>query len=373
MDARLENVDMKQPDGSKIRVIVVDDEEILRMLLCEKIKAMGYECDTASDGMEGIELVRKNNNYDLVLLDVHMPRLNGIDTLKFLKAHDPDISVIMVSASQDLDHVRTALKLGAYDYILKPFEIFDIERAVERAIERARLIRKNRDYQKNLEKKVVEQTQEIVSLYAGTLQAMVTALDLREKETGFHSYRVTEYSMRLGKEMKLPQKELHALAKGALLHDIGKIGVPDSILLKSEKLTDEEWEVIKKHPQLGYDLLKEIQFLDDAADIVFSHHERYDGKGYPLGLSGDDIPIGARIFSVVDTLDAMTSDRVYRKAMSFEEAARVINECSGTQFDPQIVEYFNKIDINDFISIRRKIEKFSSEYLRRLMLEITAK
>lgn len=354
----------------KIRILVVDDEELIRNLFSKTFSFLGYECDTVDNGFSCIEKIQTGEEYDLVLLDIHMPRINGIDTLKNLKLISPYVSVVMVSGSRDNEHVKEALKEGAYDYVFKPFDIEELKNVVERAIERSNLIRENRDYQHNLEQKVVTQTKELINLYADTLEAMVLALDLREKETGYHSYRVTEYALTLGRAMGLSEKELSTIAKGALLHDIGKIGVPDNILLKPGKLTEEEWAVMKKHPEHGFELLKKIEFLEDASRIVLHHHEHYNGNGYPGGLSGRDIPLGARIFSVVDAFDAITSNRVYRKASSFDDAREIIKNESGMQFDPAIVELFETIHTGEFINIRKRLENNGSDYLRNLFYKI---
>ncbi len=215
-----------------------------------------------------------------------------------------------------------------------------------------------------------EQQNELVRAYFGTLEAMILALDLRENETGYHSYRVAEYAVYLGKHAKLTDEELSAMAKGALLHDIGKIGIPDHILLKPDKLTNEEWELMKKHPEFGYKLLKNIDFLEESAAIVHMHHERYDGQGYPAGMSKDEIPLGARIFSVADAFDAMTSRRSYREALPIEEAVRRITEASGSQFDPGVVDIFLDIPIDEWKYIRNRIADSGSEYLKQLVHQI---
>jgi len=236
------------------------------------------------------------------------------------------------------------------------------------------LINQTQKFNETLNEKVEEATQaireqqnELVRAYFGTLEAMILALDLRENETGYHSYRVTEYAVKLGKHANLTDEDLSVMAKGALLHDIGKIGIPDGILLKPGKLTDEEWTLMKKHPELGYNLLRNIDFLEESAVIVHTHHERFDGQGYPAGMSGDDIPLGARIFSVVDALDAMTSRRSYRDAMPFEEAVRRITEASGSQFDPAVVDLFVEIPIDEWKNIRQRIADSGSDYLKQLM------
>ncbi|GIW48448.1 MAG: two-component system response regulator [Deltaproteobacteria bacterium] len=350
------------------RILVVDDEEHIRTLLKDALEELGYECDTAENGLRGLEKVEENKGkYEAILLDIHMPELNGIETLKRLKLSYPDISVVVLSASRDVENVRDALKEGAYDYVFKPFDLNELKNTIKRACERTKLIRENRDYQKNLEIKVAEQTETLINLYADTLEALVLALDLREHETGFHSYRVTEYSLTLARKLGLPDKALSILAKGALLHDIGKIGIPDSILLKPGKLTDEEWKIMKMHPTMGYELLKKIDFLEEAAEIVLSHHEHYNGKGYPRGLKGEQIPLGARIFSVVDALDAMTSNRPYRQALSFEEAIERIAKSSGSQFDPSIVRVFLSIPKEEWMEIRNRIEKAEEPYLKKLL------
>lgn len=356
---------------NKEKILIVDDEEAIRNLFVEALTGLGYRCDVAENGLECLVKYYESSDYDVVLLDVQMPELGGIETLKKLKSYAPDLSIIIVSASRDIENVRTALKEGAYDYIFKPFVINDVQAVIRRAVERARLIKENKDYQHNLEQKVENQTRELVKLYSGTLQAMILALDLRESETGYHSYRVTEYALNLGRHMNLSESELSVLAKGALLHDIGKIGVPDSILLKPGKLTDEEWDVMRKHAELGYTMLKEIEFLEESAAIVYSHHEHFDGKGYPKGLSGEEIPIGARIFSIVDAYDAMTSKRAYRDEISSSEAIERIKEAAGTQFDPEIVDVFVKIDLSVWEEIKENIGESGSNFLKELLFELS--
>jgi len=357
--------------NTKEKILIVDDEDAIRSLFVEALQGLGYICDDAENGLEGLQKFYENGDYDVVLLDIQMPELNGIETLKKLKSYDPDLSIIMVSASREIENVRVALKEGAYDYVFKPFNINDVETVIRRAVERAKLMKQNKDYQRNLENKVVAQTKELVSLYSGTLEVMISALDLRERETGYHSYRVTEYALTLAKHVKVDESDLSVIAKGALLHDIGKIGVPDHILLKPGKLDDGEWEIMRAHPQLGYDLLKKIEFLEDSCKIVLRHHERFDGKGYPGGIVGEDIPLGARVFSIVDALDAMTSKRAYKEAYTFDQAIKRIAESSGSQFDPKLVEVFLSIPQEEWESIRTQIAKSGSEYLKGLLFELS--
>jgi len=355
----------------KERILIVDDEESIRSLFVEALEELGYICETARNGIECLEKFHKDSRFDVILLDVHMPELNGIETLKKLKSSSPDVSVIIISASREIENVRVAMKEGAYDYIFKPFNIMDVDTVIKRAVERSRLIRANKDYQHNLEDRVAAQTRELVKLYSGTLEAMILALDLREHETGYHSYRVTEYALNLARHVGLDDEQLSVLAKGALLHDIGKIGVPDHILLKPDRLNEEEWIEMRKHAEFGYEMIKKIEFLEESANMVYAHHERYDGGGYPRGLRGEQIPLGARIFSVVDALDAMTSTRVYRKALPIEEALRRIKEGSGTQFDPAVVRVFIDIPREEWSQIREKVSKSGSEYLKHLLFELS--
>lgn len=363
--------DINAVNSTQYRILIVDDDETIRSFFYQALTNIGYICETAENGKLAVDIVKSQDNFDSVLLDVQMPVLNGIETLKQIIQHDPDLSIIMVSASTEIEDVKSALKEGAYDYIFKPFNVVEVEAVIQRSIERTKLIKQNRDYQLNLENKVKKQTMELVKLYSGTLEAMVLALDLREKETGYHSYRVTEYALTLAKKLELSDHDLSVIAKGALLHDIGKIGVPDNILLKPGKLTDEEWEIMKTHPMLGYELLRNIDFLEESAQIVLHHHERFDGKGYPVGLVGNQIPLGARLFSIVDTLDALTSKRVYKEAISFEESIERISEASESFFDPWIVEAFMDINLDTYKDIRNRVESTGSDYLRSLLYELS--
>lgn len=357
--------------GNKEKILIVDDEKVVRDLFVETLTLFGYETETSSSGNDCIEKIKSGNEYDVVLLDVQMPDKDGIATLEELMELSPDLSIIMVSASRNIEHVRSTLTKGAYDYIFKPFAIEEVGTVVRRAVERSNLVKQNLDYQRNLEDKVISQTKELFNLYADTLEAMVLALDLREKETGFHSYRVTEYALTLARMLNASDEELSIIAKGALLHDIGKIGVPDNILLKPDKLNDEEWSVMKKHTVFGYQLLQKIEFLEQAAQIVLHHHEHYDGSGYPHGISGEKIPVGARIFTVVDALDALTCQRVYKEAISFDEAKEIIISESGKQFDPNIIKVFEETPIDQFTRVKDEIERTGTMYLRNLLYQMS--
>ena len=330
-------------------ILTVDDEEMIRDLMVTALSREGFRCFQAGSAEEA-RAVLLNNKIDLTILDIMMPGLSGVDFLKELKVLSPETAVLMVTAMSDTETAMKCIHLGAYDYILKPFDIDRVLLTIRNSLEKQHLLAENREYQANLEKKVEEQTSQIRTAmedlnlaYNHTLTALVRALDAREKETGSHSERVMGYTMLLGKTMGIEEKDLSVMARGALLHDIGKIGISDNILLKPARLSEAEWSEMMRHPKLGYDILSGIRFLKGPAEMVLAHHERFDGSGYPGGLSRHDIPLGARIFSLVDTLDAMTSDRPYRHALPFDAVVNEVKRCSGTQFDPEIVGIFLSI------------------------------
>lgn len=333
----------------KANILIVDDEEMIRELLCATLAREGHYCFQAGNADEG-QIILLNERIDIALLDIMMPGRSGVELLQEVKKIHPDSCVLMVTALSDMDTALTCIHLGADDYIVKPFNIDRIIVTVKNSLEKQQLVKENRDYRTNLELKVEEQTTEIRSAmmevsqaYEHTLTALVRALDAREKETGSHSERVMNYTSLLAKAMGVCEPEMSIMAKGALLHDIGKIGISDNILLKPGKLTEEEWLEMKKHPRVGCDILAGINYFRGAAAFVLAHHERYDGTGYPLGLLREQIPLSARIFTLVDTLDAMTSDRPYRKALSYEAVQAEVARCSGSQFDPAIVKIFLEI------------------------------
>jgi putative nucleotidyltransferase with HDIG domain len=257
----------------------------------------------------------------------------------------------------DLEVAIGAIRRGAADYVTKPFNLEEVQIVIERTLEKRRLIRENREYQQTLERKVEERTRELEESYESTLEAMITALDFRDNETMGHSRRVVEYAMIVARTMGVGEPELTWIRRGAILHDVGKIGVSDAILRKPGKLDAAEWDEMKRHPEMGYRMLKHIRFLAPALDIVHCHQERWDGSGYPRGLKGYEIPLGARIFAAVDTFDAMTSDRPYRAALAIEVAREEIRRFSGTQFDPDVAAAFLSIDERVWHEIRARVHR----------------
>jgi putative nucleotidyltransferase with HDIG domain len=342
------------PEGKQI--LVVDDEPSIREILAEGLEGYGFAVRTASNAAEAFETV-KTVGVHLVLSDIDMPGGNGIELLKRIKAFDPDLDVIMVTGVVDVDIAMASIRDGASDYVTKPFNLEEVRLAVEQTLDKRRLIRENRAYQLRLEEMVNDRTQELQESYESTLSALVTALDFRDNETQGHSYRVVEYAMVIADRMGVGEPDRTWIRRGAILHDVGKIGVPDAILRKPGKLDPAEWEEMRKHPEMGYRMLQHIRFLEPALDIVLCHQERWDGSGYPRGLKGEQIPLGARIFAVVDTFDAMTSDRPYRKALTIDQARDEVRKFTRIQFDPAVADAFLAIEDHVWRQIREWVHK----------------
>lgn len=469
-------------------ILVIDDERPILNLIRSFLDSRGLQCLTTTDPQEALELIEREQ-VDLVITDVHMEGLSGVDVLEKAKDIDPETLVILMTGQPTIDSAVRSLQANAYDYLTKPFDLERFFDVVDRALEKQRLARENAALKDTLmlyqisqavsasvgEREVVdlvldsvrkeidadrvalfvpeydgrlsrwsegqerspagaverriasavaardealilpgtdsagerlmdglahsvaaiplrgrdgvigvlvalrtegprvftranlktmtilagnaatvmesarqtrlliESRSGLVKANAATIGALVSALDAREHETQVHSIRVTEYVLRLAREMGYPAQQMVDLKFGAMLHDIGKIGISDRILLKPGSLTEAEWVEMRRHPIIGHRILSEIRFLEKASEIVLAHHERYDGSGYPRGLAGDEIPLGARIFAVADTFDSMTSDRPYREALSYESAVGEIERCAGTQFDPAVVDAFLRI------------------------------
>jgi len=328
----------------KQKILIVDDNETIRKMLFDILEQEGYECKTATNGWEAIYEVR-NDSFALVLLDLRMPLKNGIEALPEILEHDRNIAVIIVTGITDVKIALKALRLGAYDYIIKPFDIDEVIVNVEKALEKRRLIIENREYQENLEKKVAEQTGEIRRIYLGAVMSLAKALEARDKYTDGHSKRVTDYSLTVSKNLSLLEEDIERIRLAALLHDIGKIGIKEDVLKKKGSLTREEYLHILEHPNIAVEILKMIIKDKEIIKIIKHHHERFDGKGVPDGLKGDEIPLGARIIAVSDSYDAMTSDRPYRNSLSHEAAIAELKRYSGIQFDPKIVDCFLALKI----------------------------
>jgi putative nucleotidyltransferase with HDIG domain len=342
-------------------ILVVDDEEAIREVVSTMLESKGYHCAVAHNGRVAQDQIKKVTP-DLILSDMIMPEMDGIKLLEWVRQYDPDVPVIMVTAIHDISTALEAIRRGAYDYILKPFEKDQLFLGVGRALQHRRHVIDNRNYQIDLEKKVRDRTERLETAldqlersYDDTLEALGSALDLKDAETEGHCQRVTAFCISIAKTMPVPDNYLPILARAAFLHDIGKMAIPDGILRKPGPLNDDEKKIMRTHCQIGYDMLTRIPFLRDAAEIVLAHQEFYDGSGYPRGLRGDQIPLGARIFTIADSLDAMISDRPYRRALPMSHACEEIKRCSGSQFDPEVVKVFMTIPEQHWIELRENL------------------
>jgi putative nucleotidyltransferase with HDIG domain len=341
------------------RLLIVDDEVEVRGVLRDLLGDT-YQCAEAASAEEALVELR-DRDYQLVISDITMSGMTGLEMIPRVKVISPDTVIVMISGMQTIESAINALRLGAFDYLMKPFDLRQAEAAVARALEHHELVVAKRRYENHLEELVDQRTAELdqaldslENAYRSTLQALTAALEARDSETHGHSERVVTFSLRLGREYGLTVPQMKALEFGSLLHDIGKIGVPDAILRKPAKLTDEEWVRMREHPTHGQQILRGIKFLEGAARVVAQHHEKWDGSGYPLGLKADDIDICARIFSVADAFDAITSDRVSRQGRLYEAAAEELNEWAGRQFDPKVVEAFHRVPKEDWDELRRR-------------------
>jgi len=345
-------------------VLVVDDESAVLGVVVAMLERNGYDVSAAANAEQAMLHLRDDPGCDLVLSDVVMPDGDGLSLLDAICGNHPSIPVVMLTAVQDIRVATNAFRRGAIDYLLKPFNRAQLIAVVVRALEHGRLLKQNATYRRNLEEIVSGRTsrlratmQDLERSYDFTLEAMGDALDLRDAETEGHSRRVTAYTIALAREVGLDTEQLRTIERGAFLHDIGKIATPDSILLKPGKLDPDEIAIMRQHCARGYEMVRKIPFLREAAEIVYAHQESFDGTGYPRSLRGQQIPLGARIFAIADSLDAMTSDRPYRKGRSFSESCAEIIRCSGTQFDPSIVKVFLAMPADLWSNLRREVER----------------
>jgi putative two-component system response regulator len=346
---------------SPARILIADDEVVVREILARKLEGQGYECECCADGRTAANLLA-NSKFDLVLADALMPDIGGVGLLKEAMRISPDIAVILVTSVIDIETAVDALKDGAYDYITKPFSAEQVAMGVERALEKRRLLLENRNYQRTLEAQVairtrqLEQTLNVLEhTYHSTLVALSKALESRDSDSDGHSLRVTVYAKKMAERLSLSAPEIRVIEQGVLLHDIGKIGIPDALLRNPEELVGRERLLMRQHPEIGYRILSSIKFLRGAAQVVLHHHECFDGSGYPQGLKGDQVHVGARIFAFADALDDLTSNNRFRPAISFEAAVKEIEKMSGAQLDPKIATEFLQVPCSGWEALRGEI------------------
>jgi response regulator RpfG family c-di-GMP phosphodiesterase len=359
---------LTRPAIPKARILIVDDEPAVCTLLAERLCAQGFECRAANSGSEAISIL-ETERFDALICDLRMPGISGLTLLKTVRTRYPWMSFLIATGADNIRVGVDAMKQGAADYILKPFRLETVALAVDRALKKKRLGIEVEAYRERLDEMVTERTEqlrtvvtslqqtydEIQETYDETLKALGAALALRDNETRNHTERVAHYCLEIAKAANCTPEEVIQILRGSYLHDIGKIGIPDGILLKPGKLTPEEVVVMRTHSRIGYEQVSHIPFLAPAAEIVLAHHERFDGTGYPRGLKGNDIPLGARIVAVANAFDVMVNDQAYRRALPWSVAYDEIRRESGQQFDPKVVQAFFTIPPGVWEEIRRKL------------------
>jgi len=351
---------------------------MVRSTVSKILEMFGHTVTSVSDGRDVIETV--DDSYDVVILDINMPGMDGFETIVALNTFDYDIPVLFLTGAGSMDYAVKAINLGAYDFLTKPIEDLDIFNVkIRRAIEKRMFIRRERLYKKELEEDIrvkaaeLEETNKLLLTYSHSLEnatiqlmsSLQNAMEEKDFYTAGHTMRVTEYAVLLGLAMKVSENELVTLRRAAQFHDIGKLVIDLSCIQKPGKLNDEEWTLIRKHPVVGANIIKPLGFMEREQFIIRHHHERMDGKGYPDGLKSNELDLLTRILIVVDSYDAMTSRRNYRRNMDMEEAVAELHRCAGTQFDEACVQAFSEA-IVDFIATD---DAFSRDYLENFNLE----
>jgi putative two-component system response regulator len=333
------------------RILIVDDEEMICDMLSRRLTKEGYSCVKAHNGREALTHFYKNA-FSLIISDIKMPEMDGIELLKKVKAMHPKMIVIIVTAYPEIDMAVEAMRVGAYDFIIKPADLDLVVLSVERALEKKRLEEEVELYHKNLERLVEERTVKLQQAYRilkkahlDSVKVLAEAIDAKDPYTRGHSDRVRRMSLQIATSLGLSEERVEALEYGALLHDIGKIGIKDEILQKPGVLSPEEYQTIQEHPLIGVKIVEGIEFFKDKMLMIRNHHEYYNGRGYPDGLVGEAIPLEARIISVPDAFDAMASLRPHRKAMALQDILLEMEKCKGSQFDPIILEIFLREEI----------------------------
>ncbi len=352
------------------RILIVDDEEAIRRLLYQKLSGEGYQCQEAGSADQALDKLG-GNMVELVLLDIKMPGKSGVELLPEIKASYPDTAVIMATATTDTSTAIQCMKQGAYDYITKPFNLDEVVLSVDRALEKRRLELENRDYQQHLEEMVARRTEELrraiekIKLASlDTIHRLSRAAEYKDEDTGAHIKRMSQYSAAVARKMGLNEETMETIVYAAPMHDVGKIGIPDRILLKPGKLDPSEWEIMKQHTIIGAQILEgsDAEFIKLAKVIALTHHEKWDGSGYPKGLRSSKIPLAGRITAIADVFDALTTKRPYKEPFSLEKSFNIITQSRGNHFDPDVVDALFAIK-DEILDIQ---EKYKDEHESRL-------
>ncbi len=325
-----------------MRLLVVDDEKRILQTITLMLSDYGLSLKTAASAEEALRYLDAER-FDIAFLDNYIGKDRGLELMAAMAQRDPELSFVMITANGNADLAVEALKRGAADFITKPFLVADLLRSIDFVIRKRELEQQKRAMLETLENKVQERTRELENVYVEVLSSLAQILETRDFGTYGHCRRVSHYARLVAEELGMGQDDQHYLEIAALLHDVGKIGITDSILLKPGALERDEWSDLKTHPAKGAEILRPLKYLGPALPAILHHHENYNGSGYPDGLQGAAIPLNSRIIAVADSWDVMRSDRPYRKALSVEAARNELVQFSGTQFDPAIVEIFLKL------------------------------
>jgi putative two-component system response regulator len=345
---------------SKGNILIVDDEPSICTVICDYLRLQGYNCASANAVDSALQILQTVEHVDCILSDIKMPGKTGLDLLREVKTYWPEMAVILFTGNAEIQTAVSSMQDGAYDFILKPIQLKQVIHSITNALEKKRLKLELRNYQKNLEKLVEQRTNQIKDAmqmlevsHLDTINRLCQAAEYRDDETGYHVLRISKYCEVLARAAGLTPEETWLLSKASPLHDIGKIGIPDSILLKPGRLTAEEFEVMKKHAEIGGAILKNAnsRVLQVAETVAMTHHEKWDGSGYPNGLRGEVIPLMGRITAVADVFDALTMKRCYKPPFSLEQSVGIITEGRGRHFDPQLVDLFLS-HLNEFVVIQ---------------------
>jgi putative two-component system response regulator len=340
-------------EGRKMaNILVVDDEEYIRRMLNRMLSGLAYTCTLAADGAEARKCLDAQP-FDLVLCDVNMPGESGVDLARHIVSEYKDTAVIILTGVDDPKIADAAIEAGAYGYVMKPFNPNELTINILNALHRRKLEIANRIYQQDLEQLVQDRTARLQRALEGIIQAMARTIESRDPYTAGHQRRVADLAVAIAIEMNIPKNQITGLRMGGMIHDLGKISVPAEILSKSSRLTEIEFEFIKTHPRIGYDIIADIEFPWPIAQMVLQHHEKMNGSGYPQRLSGEDILLEARILCVADVTEAMASHRPYRPALGIDKALDEISKNKGILYDPEVVDALLRL-------IKSEIEKLLS-------------
>jgi response regulator RpfG family c-di-GMP phosphodiesterase len=315
---------------------------MIRTLLDQMLEIEGHSCDLAENSEEARNHL-KTKNYELLLCDIKLPGESGMDFIKYVTADYKDTATIIVSGINDTEVAKSALRRGIYDYIMKPVTINRLSVSVANALRRRQLEIANRTYKEDLERMIVERTAKLQKTLDGIVRTIALTVESRDPYTAGHQKRVADLACFISQECGLSEEQIEGIRMAGTIHDLGKISVPAEVLSKPSQLSQNEFNLIKDHPQVGFDILKEIEFPWPIAEIVLQHHERFDGSGYPQGLSGDEILIEARILAVADVVEAMASHRPYRPGKGLKKALAEIANHKGTSYDPDAVDACLKV------------------------------